>query len=129
MSLTPEQKRTNLLARCKTKDQRNAMRALLPHVRASELSDWREREVWREAAERWRVAGDRRPRTAWQYYYLVAVALGLQQEVRCSHCRQLGHTERGCPKPGKHCPACCGLPHRRPQDGPCVCGQYYEAEA
>lgn len=126
--MRPDRKRASLLARCSDKDQRSAMWALLPHVRASELSDWREREVWREAAERWRVEGNRDPKAAWQYYYTVVTALGLQQDVQCRHCHQLGHTEHNCPRPGKYCPVCYSLPHRRPQDEPCACGEYYEED-
>ena len=125
--------RYTLIRRAKTEHARIALRRLSNVMTDDELEQWQDRSVWRQAAERWRAAGDHRQSTADQYYYLCTSSLELLPDDRpvvCGKCGRHGHNASSCPKvPSRYCGACYNLPHRRPQDGPCVCGQYYEGEA
>lgn len=125
--------RYQLIRRAKTEHARLALRKLSNVMTDEELEQWQDRSVWRKAAERWRASGDHRQSTASQYYYLCTSSLELLPDDRpvvCGKCGMSGHNGSVCPKvPSRYCGECYNLPHRRPQDGPCVCGQYYEEEA
>lgn len=124
-------RRDQLIAMARTLPERVALRNLLLHLRDDELDGWRDRETWRVAGERWRhAASGRTYKTSYRYVRGACAAVGVAVLPMCNYCRQDGHWASQCPNGnGKYCSKCCGLPHRRPQDGPCVCGQYYEEEA